>query len=109
MNLLLVCLAFLAIHRHFNFAASTGRLTGTASFHFDLKWSICSPDGGFERQCLLVNGLNPGPPVYAVEGDTIEITINNLSLNHTSIHWHGLLQQGTNRMDGVAGTAKQNL
>src|SRR5690606_11170939 len=46
-------------------------------------------------------GQVPGPLFYVDEGDQVEVTVNNLtSLPHT-IHWHGMFQRGTWKMDGV--------
>ncbi|KAJ2353957.1 ferroxidase fet3 [Coemansia sp. RSA 2618] len=54
------------------------------------------------RTAVGVNGGLPVPPVYADEGDTLFLHVHN-SLNFSiSVHAHGLLQLGTNFMDGAA-------
>lgn len=44
----------------------------------------------------------PGPTIEANWGDTIEVEVTNLLPNEgTTLHWHGLRQQGSPWMDGV--------
>ena len=61
---------------------------------------------------LLINGQFPGPMIEANWGDTINITVRNaiesanedgisVDAEGTSLHWHGLLQKGTQYYDGV--------
>ncbi|KAJ2734444.1 ferroxidase fet3 [Coemansia sp. BCRC 34962] len=52
------------------------------------------------------NGMLPIPPVRLTTGDTLALTVHN-SLNvTTSIHAHGLFQNGTSYMDGPASVAQ---
>jgi FtsP/CotA-like multicopper oxidase with cupredoxin domain len=54
-------------------------------------------------------GQVPGPLIHVREGDTVELTVNNLtSLPHT-IHWHGILQRGTWEMDGVPDMTQKGI
>ena len=56
---------------------------------------------------MVVNGAVPGPLIEANWGDWIEVAVHNqLTTEGTSLHWHGLLQQGTPYMDGVPGTTQ---
>ncbi|QRW24035.1 Multicopper oxidase [Rhizoctonia solani] len=73
----------------------------------EYNWTISMREGapdGFYRQMLVVNGQYPGPTIEANEGDTIIVNVKN-KLPHvgTSLHWHGLFQNGTAWMDGPAG------
>jgi len=53
------------------------------------------------------NGQVPAPLFHVKEGDEVSVTVMNLtSLPHT-IHWHGLLQRGTWKHDGVPGTTQE--
>ncbi|KAL4738138.1 conidial pigment biosynthesis oxidase Arb2/brown2 [Aspergillus similis] len=61
-----------------------------------------APDGQ-QRYMIKVNGQFPGPALIFDEGDDVEITVHNHMERNTSVHWHGLLQQGTPYSDGVAG------
>lgn len=56
---------------------------------------------------MLINNQYPGPTLTADWGDTVVVNVkNNLRLNGTSIHWHGLRQLGTNIQDGVNGVTE---
>lgn len=61
-----------------------------------------NPDGVY-RPMMLVNNQFPGPLVEANEGDAIVVHVDNQAMNATSIHWHGLYQNGTPHMDGTVG------
>lgn len=58
---------------------------------------------GVDRQMMLVNNQYPGPIIEANEGDMIVVHVDNAAVNATSIHWHGLYQNGTPHMDGTTG------
>lgn len=64
-----------------------------------------APDGrkreiwGYDNQC-------PGPLIRAKEGDLLRIKVVNELGVPTTIHWHGMHQPGTWRMDGVAGVSQ---
>lgn len=56
---------------------------------------------------MLINDQYPGPTLRANWGDTVVVNVkNNLRLNGTSIHWHGLRQLGTNIQDGANGVTE---
>ncbi|KAF8938665.1 hypothetical protein BGZ58_000403 [Dissophora ornata] len=61
------------------------------------EWTVSqqniAPDG-LERPMLLVNGMFPGPLVEANTGDRIVVKVTNNMTNGTSIHWHGMFQNG---------------
>jgi FtsP/CotA-like multicopper oxidase with cupredoxin domain len=59
-----------------------------------------APDG-VERQVWSYNGGFPGPTLRAKEGDKLRIKVVNQLKVPTTIHWHGMHQPGTWRMDGV--------
>jgi hypothetical protein len=71
-------------------------------YNWTLTETELNPDGVF-RPMLLINDQFPGPLIEINEHDTIRVTVNNQMTNSTSIHWHGLYQNGTNSMDGTAG------
>lgn len=53
---------------------------------------------------LFINGKFPGPLIEVNRGDRLVVNVtNHLSKNSTTIHWHGLFQNGTNWFDGTAG------
>ena len=67
----------------------------------ELQPSIVT-DGHF-RPIFTINGLMPGPTIVASEGQLLRITVYNELKNNEgiSIHWHGMHQMNTSRMDGV--------
>lgn len=69
-------------------------------------WTIgdhtLNPDGVY-RPMMLINSTFPGPLIEVNEDDEIVVHVHNGATNATSIHWHGLYQNGTNDMDGTVG------
>ncbi|KAJ7728919.1 laccase 1 [Mycena metata] len=65
-----------------------------------------APDG-FSRSAVLAGGTFPGPVIRINKGDTVSMNVvdqltDNTMLKSTSIHWHGIFQEGTNFEDGPA-------
>ncbi|PKI34541.1 hypothetical protein CRG98_045078 [Punica granatum] len=59
--------------------------------------SLCS-----SKPIVTVNGLFPGPTLYAREGDNVQVkVVNNVKYN-VSVHWHGIRQLRTGWADGPA-------
>ena len=52
------------------------------------------------------DGQVPGPLIHVKEGDELTVNVNNLTTLPHTIHWHGMLQKGTWRMDGVPDTTQ---
>ena len=81
-------------------APSTGKVCSA-------NWVITNTTQNYDgtpRLALAINGQVPGPLLECNWGDTITVTITNqLKDNATTIHWHGVLQKGTNDQDGVPG------
>jgi FtsP/CotA-like multicopper oxidase with cupredoxin domain len=77
----------------------------TRLYHWTISNKEVNPDGVY-RQVTLINGQFPGPLVEYHEGDTLEIEVENQSINATSFHWHGIHQNGTNWMDGTVGVTQ---
>lgn len=64
-----------------------------------------APDG-VQKSMIAINSQFPGPLIEANWGDWIEITVTNSITGPeegTSLHWHGLLQNGSPWYDGVPG------
>ncbi len=56
---------------------------------------------------LFINGKFPGPLIEVNMGDRLVVNVTNkLSGKETSIHWHGLFQNGTNWFDGTVGVTQ---
>ncbi|KAF7290430.1 Laccase I [Mycena chlorophos] len=67
-----------------------------------------APDG-YSRSAILVNGVFPGPLITTVKGSPQGLQLNVVDAltdssmpTSTSIHWHGITQNGTNWEDGVS-------
>lgn len=74
-------------------------------YYWTIQEIVANPDGVF-RPMLTVNGKFPGEMIRCNEGDTIVVNVENKATNATSIHWHGLFQNGTNWMDGTPGVTQ---
>lgn len=80
-----------------------GTATTTRSYTWTIAKATASPDG-YTKEVYAINGQMPGPLIEANEGDTVVVTVqNDLVDESTTIHWHGLFQNGTQTMDGVPG------
>ncbi|KAM3504828.1 hypothetical protein MY11210_008207 [Beauveria gryllotalpidicola] len=80
----------------------------TREYYFDVQELTAAPDG-FERIVYAVNGSVPGPTIVADWGDNVVIHVTNSlynAKNGTSIHFHGVRQNWTNEMDGVASVTQ---
>lgn len=81
-----------------------------ALVHVDLniteQWA--APDG-YWRSVYSLNGQQPGPLINVNEDDDLEIAVVNNAPVAATIHWHGLLQQGTPNMDGVPGVTQYEI
>lgn len=79
----------------------------TRTYDFTAGWVNRNPDGQFNRPVIGINGEWPIPPIVANVGDRVVVNLkNDLGNQSTSIHFHGLYQNGTTHMDGVAGTTQ---
>ncbi|KAJ3144781.1 hypothetical protein HK101_002594 [Irineochytrium annulatum] len=77
-------------------AAATVRYTWTVS-------EISVQPDGVPRTALGVNGaLGFHSPIIVNTSDIVVVTVINNLTEPTSIHWHGMFQNGTNEMDGAS-------
>ncbi|KAF7973388.1 hypothetical protein HWV62_15493 [Athelia sp. TMB] len=81
--------------------AAIGPVTDLVISNADL-----APDG-YTRATVLAGGTFPGSLITGNKGDNFQINVQDkltdeTMLLSTSIHWHGLFQNGTNEMDGGA-------
>ncbi|TKA52465.1 hypothetical protein B0A55_12988, partial [Friedmanniomyces simplex] len=74
-------------------------------YTWTVRDQVHNPDGVY-RPMMLVNNQFPGPLIEVNEGDTIVVHIDNQAVNATSIHWHGIYQNGTPHMDGTVGISQ---
>lgn len=82
---------------------ATAVQAGTVVYDFNITWVITNPDGAFQRPTIGINNQWPIPIIEATLGDQIIVNVNNqLGNQSTSLHFHGLFQNGTSHMDGPA-------
>jgi iron transport multicopper oxidase len=79
----------------------------TRTYDFSVGWVTRNPDGMHPRPVIGINGQWPIPRIEANVGDDMVVNMkNDLGNQSTSIHFHGLYQNGTSHMDGVAGATQ---
>ncbi|EDU40135.1 Multicopper oxidase [Pyrenophora tritici-repentis] len=81
---------------------STSAPPTTRTYKFHIAQHELSPDG-VPRPMLLINSTFPGPLLELNTHDILAVRVINASPNATSIHWHGIFQNGSNWMDGTTG------
>ncbi|OKL56382.1 Iron transport multicopper oxidase FET3 [Talaromyces atroroseus] len=70
-------------------------------YDFNVTWVTANPDGLADRKVVGVNGQWPLPVIEVDKGDQLIVNMyNGLGDKNTSIHFHGMYQNGTNNMDG---------
>lgn len=80
-----------------------GATAATVSYDFDVSWVQANPDGSTTRDVIGINGAWPLPVIEVNKGDRLIVNVtNSLGDKSTSIHWHGMFQNGTNEMDGAS-------
>ena len=73
----------------------------THTWWFKTTWVTANPDGCFEKQVIGFNDSWPLPTLRVQKGDTINLyLINGFDNMNTSLHFHGMFQNGTSQMDG---------
>jgi len=75
----------------------------TVTYDWNITWTTANPDGRFERATIGINGKWPVPAIEVDKGDRVVVNMyNGLGDQSTSLHFHGLFQNGTSFMDGPA-------
>ncbi|KAE9372214.1 multicopper oxidase [Stipitochalara longipes BDJ] len=73
----------------------------TVVYDFNITWVRANPDGLYERPTIGINGQWPLPVMTATINDTVVVNVDNQLGNQTStLHFHGMFQNGTTDMDG---------
>ncbi|KAI8065476.1 multicopper oxidase-domain-containing protein [Gongronella butleri] len=74
------------------------------------KFDLAVTQGDLDPDCwgtaykaLSINGQFPGPALTVTMGDDVEVNVRNKADVATSIHFHGIRQQGSPGSDGVPG------
>ncbi|KAF2008997.1 multicopper oxidase [Aaosphaeria arxii CBS 175.79] len=77
------------------------------TYDFDIGWVYANPDGLATRPVIGINGQWPIPTISVTKGDRVVINVqNSLGNESTSLHFHGLYQNGTTHMDGPASVTQ---
>ena len=73
----------------------------TVTYDFNITWVTANPDGLLDRSVIGINGQWPIPYITANVGDRVVVNVlNQLGNESTSLHFHGIYQNGTTDMDG---------
>jgi iron transport multicopper oxidase len=79
----------------------------TVTYDFNITWTRANPDNAFDRAVMGINNQWPIPTIRATKGDNVIVNVNNqLGNESTSLHFHGLYQNGTTHMDGPIGVTQ---
>ncbi|KAL2003357.1 hypothetical protein VTN02DRAFT_4177 [Thermoascus thermophilus] len=78
----------------------------SVSFSLNLTWEVGAPNGE-PREMVFMNGQFPGPELRIDQGDDVEFIVHNHLPFNTSVHFHGIEQQGTPWSDGVPGLTQK--
>lgn len=79
----------------------------TVTYDFNVTWVTANPDGLHAREVVGINGQWPLPVIEVDKGDRLVVNMyNGLGDESTSIHFHGMFQNGTNNMDGPSGVTQ---
>ncbi|KAJ2802108.1 ferroxidase fet3 [Coemansia guatemalensis] len=70
--------------------------------YWDIGYVEADPDGEQQRQVIGVNGKWPPPALHATINDTLVVEVRNSLDKPTTLHAHGIYQNGSNYMDGPA-------
>ncbi|CAO3679408.1 unnamed protein product [Umbelopsis ramanniana] len=78
----------------------------TVTLDWDITYTTANPDGLFERKVIGVNGAFPPPAINVTINDTLIINAHNSLDVPTSLHAHGMFQNGTAYYDGPVGVTE---
>ncbi|CAI4695601.1 AVN_HP_G0082750.mRNA.1.CDS.1 [Saccharomyces cerevisiae] len=74
----------------------------THTFNWTTGWDYRNVDGLKSRPVITCNGQFPWPDITVNKGDRVQVYLTNgMNNTNTSMHFHGLFQNGTASMDGV--------
>lgn len=77
------------------------------TYDWNLTWVSTNPDKAFDRTTIGINNQWPLPLVNVTKGDNLIVNVHNMLGNESSsIHFHGMYQEGTTEMDGVVGVTQ---
>ncbi|KAL4909844.1 hypothetical protein BDW74DRAFT_186265 [Aspergillus multicolor] len=77
-------------------------------FELNLTWEDRNV-AGIVRKAILSNGQLPGPTLRIKQGDEVEFRVRNFMPFSTTVHFHGIRQQGTPWSDGTPGLSQEQI
>ncbi len=81
--------------------------SAVVTYDWELTWVTANPDGRLARPVIGINNEFPCPAIHVNVGDRLVVNLkNSLGNESTSIHWHGIHQEGSNAMDGPTGATQ---
>ncbi|RUS15032.1 Cupredoxin [Endogone sp. FLAS-F59071] len=106
-GLLFAFIAFLLLSILSSFASAETR-NYTLRITSDAISADCYPYKAPTPSTIFINGQFPGPPLYAVPGDTVIVRVENElpEGQDITIHFHGIRQYGTPFSDGTPFVAQ---
>ncbi|MDH4229538.1 MAG: multicopper oxidase domain-containing protein [Nitrospirota bacterium] len=80
-----------------------------ASHHFEMTIEDVTIQvaDGVNYRAFAFNGQVPGPLIHVREGDEVNVKVTNLTALPHTVHWHGMDQKNTWKMDGVPGITQK--
>lgn len=73
----------------------------THTWYFEVNEFMGNPDGTYDRMIYGFNNTWPLPTLRVTTGDRVQVYLTNgLEAQNTTLHFHGLFQNGTSQMDG---------
>ena len=76
------------------------------TYHLTATESEVTVAPGKRHDGWTYDGAYPGPEIRAVEGERVRVVVENELPEGTTIHWHGMVLDGDNAMDGVPGVTQ---
>ncbi|KAG0167604.1 hypothetical protein DFQ28_003114 [Apophysomyces sp. BC1034] len=86
-----------------------GVLARLRTFHLTVANGRLNPDCNQTITDLVINGHFPAPPIRVTKNDDVHIIIHNEARDHTTIHYHGILQIGTTEADGFPNITQRSI
>jgi len=93
----------------FGAATSSTALAAKRDFEMNIEDTRITLVENQKFHTFAFHGQVPGPLFYVDEGDEVTVVVNNMTALPHTIHWHGMLQRGTWKNDGVPGVTQEQI
>lgn len=78
----------------------------TVSYWFNIGWVPAPPHLGLRDKVIGINGSWPLPQIEITKGDRVQVFVRNDLNVTTSLHFHGIFQNGTTNHDGAVNVSQ---